>query len=106
MNISQTTGTRTSNYRIRKLTDGRIGQVRKEQVVHFRPTDENTEGPGEERPSVGDGDNDAGENINMVDDPPREPSEKKAKRKSVPDTWAVCSYYFEWTSVRTDWIFF
>lgn len=93
MKISDTTGPRTSNYRIRKLADGRIGQQRKEQPIHPKPMDEETlEGLGADNPGVGDNGNDVGQNVDTSNnDVPRETPKSGPRRKSAPDTWAVCT---------------
>ena len=94
MKISDTTGPRTSNYRIRKLADGRIGQQRKEQPIYLKPMDkEIPEGPGGDDPGVGDGGNDVSQNINTANNP-RETPKEVPRRKSAPDTWAVCTSHY------------
>ena len=102
MNVSDSTGPRTSNYRIRKLADGRIGQQRNKQLTHLVPAvTENLDLRDKaDGGAPADRDDEMGQNTSVANDaPPGETSEKRPRRKSVPDTWAVRGYHYEWLFV-------
>lgn len=75
---------RTTNFRIRKLADGRLGQHRIDRVLIRDDVRGNDGVPND---SVG-----TAEPHNVVDNIPADkPSlKKKDKRKAKSDTWAVC----------------
>ena len=88
--VSASTSTqKMSNYRIRKLADGRLGQQRADRIVVRNTIPEHS--------SVPDGDVEMSDAHGVTDHVlTNEPlagkgkEKKKEKRKAKPDTWAVC----------------
>ena len=82
---TSTSSRKTTNYRIRKLADGRIGQQRADNLVNHNTIPERSE--------ASDGNVNMGAVHDIAGDVPATAptkSNEKKKRKAKSDTWAVC----------------